>query len=137
MISRMSDIVGNNNDLRKRPWWSPSSLLTAEAAAITAFTFAVLSLLGGSTTATLMQAILGLTFEPVDYRWISLAPPVVLLLFALGAMLLGGRAIRGGRDEAPTWAGQLARAAVVVAVVGAGLSVVAIVAGLLRGSPGA
>jgi hypothetical protein len=31
----------------------------------------------------------------------------------------------------------LARAAVVVAVVGAGLSVVAIVAGLLRGSPGA
>jgi hypothetical protein len=140
MISRMSDIgddIVDGNDLHKRPWWSPSSLLTAEAAAITAFTFAVLSLLGGSTTATLMQAILGLTFEPVDYRWISLAPPVVLLLFALGAMLLGGRVIRGGRDEAPTWAGQLARAAVVVAGVGAGLWVVAIVAGLLRGSPGA
>jgi hypothetical protein len=84
-----------------------------------------------------MQAILGLTIEPVDYRWISLAPPVVLLLFALGAMLLGARAIRRDRDEAPTWAGQLARAAVVVAAVGAGLWVVAIVAGLLRGSPGA
>jgi hypothetical protein len=61
------------------------------------------------------------------------APAVVLLLFALGAMLLGGRVIRGCWDEAPTWAGQLARAA----AVGAGLSVVAIVAGLLRGSPGA
>jgi hypothetical protein len=52
-------------------------------------------------------------------------------------MLLGGRVIRGGRDEAPTWAGQLARAAVVIAAVGAGLSVVAIVAGLLRDWPGA
>jgi hypothetical protein len=50
-------------------------------------------------------------------------------------MLLGGRVIRGGRDKAPTWAGQLARAA--VAAVGAGLSVVAIVAGLLHDWPGA
>jgi hypothetical protein len=66
-----------------------------------------------------------------------LAPPVVLLLFALGAMLLGGRVIRGGRDEATAWAGQLARAAVVIAAVGAGRSVVAIVAGLLRDWPGA
>ena len=97
----------------------------------------MLSLLGGSTTATLMQAILGLTFEPVDYRWISLAPPIVLLLFALGAMLLGGRVIRRGRDEAPTWAGQLARAAVVIAAVGAGVSVCGNRRRLLRDWPGA
>jgi hypothetical protein len=136
-MSDMSDDIVGGDDLHKQAWWSPSSLLTAQAAAITAFTFAVVSLLGGTTTQTLMQAILGFTFEPIDYRWIVLVPPIVLLLFALGAMLLGARAIRRDRDEAPTWAGQLARAAVVVAVVGAGLSVVAIVAGLLRGSPGA
>jgi hypothetical protein len=121
------------DDRRDPPWWAPASLLTAPAAAIAAFTFAVLSLVGDSTAGMLVQAIVGFSDGPVDFRWVTVAPAVVSLLLALGAVLLGRKVVRATTTEAAGWAGQLARASVVVAAVGAGFSVAAIVAGLLRG----
>ncbi len=118
------------------PWWSAGSLLPVEAAAITAFTFAVLGMFGGATIASVVaQSVVGSPWSAADIRWDSVVSAGVALVFALGAILLGRRVIVAEGDEA-RWSGHLARAAVVVAGAGGVLSAVAVVAGVLRSPPG-
>jgi len=117
-------------------WWSTRSLLALEAAAITAFTFAVLGMFGGATIASVVaQSVVGSPLSEADIRWDSVVSAAVALLFALGAVLLGRRVILTEGDE-PSWSGHLARAAVVVAAAGAMLAAVAVLMGVLRGPPG-
>lgn len=121
--------------LAEAAWWSTGSLLSAEAAAITAFTFAVLCMFGGATIASVVaQSLVGGPWSEANIRWDSVVAPGVALLFALGAMVLGRRVILA-EDEC-RWSSHLARAAVVVAVAGGVLSAVAVVTGVLRGPPG-
>ena len=117
-------------------WWSAGSLLSVEAAAITAFTLAVLAMFGGATIASVVaQSIVGSPWSGADIRWDSVVSAAVALVFAVGAILLGRRVILAEGDD-PRWSGDLARAAVVVAGAGGVLSAMVVVTGVLRGPPG-
>ncbi len=110
-------------------WWSPAALLSPEAQALAGFTFALLSMFGGGIANLVAQAVLGFTFDSSQARLHVVVPGLVLLFLALLGIWLGRQVIRGGWEEAPTWAGQLARAAVIVAVVGVVVSLVTIIGG--------
>ncbi len=117
-------------------WWSTSSILSAEPAAISAFTLAVLGMFGGGSLASVVaQSFVGIPSEPADGRWDVVIPASMALLFALGAVLLARRAIVG-RVAGPTWVTHLAGAAVVVAGVSSLASVVALVAASIGAAPG-
>ena len=123
-------------DLVEPGWWSAASLLTVEAAAIAALTFALLGMFGGATVASVVaQAVVGDPWSPADVRWDAVVSAGVALLFVLAALLLGRRVVVA-EEDVPPWSGHLARAAVVVAIPGAVLTGVAILAGVLRGPAG-
>jgi hypothetical protein len=137
MSDRNDEIVYESDDRVAAPaWWEPSSLLSTEATAIVAFTFAVFSMFGFGSWTLVAQSVLGSPAGPEDLRWQNVLSALVLLLLSLAAILLGKRVLFEGHDGASAWPGQLARAAVVVAAVGAALSLVAILGGLLHGAAG-
>ncbi|MEA2844441.1 MAG: hypothetical protein QOJ69_2112 [Actinomycetota bacterium] len=72
---------------------------------------------------------------PTDVRWNVVIPASMALLFALGAVLLAGRALVW-LGAGPTWATHLAGAALVVAGVSSVASIVAIVAATMGAPPG-
>ena len=124
-----------DDDLLEPTWWSPASLLSVEASAISAFTVALLGMFGGTTIASvLVQAVVGAPWETHGWVGYSVLSAGTGLLFALGAMLLARRVLVDA--DAPAWSGNLARAAVVVAAIGGALSIVAVLAAVVRGSPG-
>ncbi len=123
-----------DEDLVEPAWWAPASLLTTEAAAITAFTVALLGMVGGTTIASvLVQSVVGAPWEQDGWVWYSVLSAGMALVFAAGAVLLARRVIRDA--DAPGWSGHLARAAVLVAAAGIALSTLAILATAVQGSP--
>lgn len=123
-------------DLRDPDWWSPAWILSAESAALSAFTLAVLGMFGGASLAAVVaQSLGGVRSEPADVRWDVLVPASMALLFALSAVLLARRVIVATRTD-PTWATHLAGAAAVVAGASAAASVVAMAACALGAPPG-
>ncbi len=108
-----------------------ASVFTPKATAIAGFAFAVLSMTGQGIWTQVLQALWGQGFPAslVGYVLVSWAGST--LLVALVALLLARRTLRDGAAAAG-WEGHLARAAVIVASVGALLSLVAILGGLAR-----
>jgi hypothetical protein len=137
MSNQREDILTTGGDERpvRTYWWAPSSMLTPEAGAITAFTLAVISTLGFGSWTLLTQSVLGAPTGQDDIRGQNLLSAAILLATALGAILLAGGVLRGAAARASNWASQLARAAVAVAAFGALLSAVTIIGTLLRHSP--
>ncbi len=125
-----------DEDLIEPAWWAPASLLTAEAAAITAFTVALLGMFGGTTiSSVVVQSVVGAPWEQDGWVWYSVLSAGMALVFAAGAVLFARRVIRDA--DAPGWSGHLARAAVLVAAAGTALSILAILATAVQGFPGA
>lgn len=109
-----------------------SSVLTPQATAIAGFVIAVLSLLGQNTASTVLQWL----FWGTSFTQSSV--PNVMVVYAVGTLLL---AVVGGLlalhtlrspEPAEPWAGHLARAALLVAALGALVSVVGIIGGLVH-----
>jgi len=108
-----------------------SRLLTPQASAIAGFAFAVFSMLGqGSWSIALTALFWGESYSPGGVVGVMVAWGIgCLLMAALAAWLAGGTL----RVAGPSWEGHLARAAVLVAGVGAVLAVLTIVGGLVHG----
>lgn len=115
-------------------WWSPGTLLTGEASAITAFTLAVAGLMGwiGFPVA---EALLGATGFPDKLRERLVVSALVVLVVLIGTFWLCQRVLHDDDDEVAAWARHLAGASVVIAAIGATLSIVTIIAGLLVENP--
>jgi protein-S-isoprenylcysteine O-methyltransferase Ste14 len=111
--------------------WPPGAL-TSGASAIAALTLAVAGLMGwiGYPVA---EALVGPADRPGDMRELAAVGAMVVLLVLLGAFWLSHRVVSDD-DEVPAWARDVALGAVVVAAVGAALSIVTIVANLLSRS---
>ena len=89
-------------------------LLTPKAAAITAFTFAVLALSGQNAWTAAVQSFFGTSFGTEDYGRVVAFGAVAAMLLAFGAVLLARRVIQPpGAGQG--WEQHLARAAVMVA----------------------
>lgn len=70
MSNQREDILTTGGDERpvRTYWWAPSSMLTPEAGAITAFTLAVISTLGFGSWTLLTQSVLGAPTGQDDIR---------------------------------------------------------------------
>ena len=122
--------VAEHDDARARALGAGLPLLTPKASAITAFTLAVMSMLGQGSWTTAVQSFYGTSFAPSSYGSIVVAIGLVLLAMALGALWLARSVIlRANRDT--SWEDHLARAAVVVGGLGAVLALVTVVGGLV------
>jgi hypothetical protein len=128
---------GTDEDLEStdRAWWAPASLLSAEAAAITAFSFAVLAMFGGATIAPVVARALAGNPWDGDLRGESTISAGVAMLFALGGLVLARRVLTTPAD-APPGSVHLARAAVVLASAAGVLAAVAVLAGVVGAGPG-
>jgi hypothetical protein len=107
------------------------SYLTPEACAISAFTFAVLTLDGQGIFALTAQALFRGSFAESRVGLVLASTYVATLLLVAGAVWLARRTLRHP-VAAGTWAGHLARAAVVLAGVGGLIAAVGLVASLAR-----
>lgn len=115
------------------PAFGLSTLLTPKASAITGFTLAVFSMMGQGSWTIAVQSFFGTNFGPQDYATTVLVVGVVSLALATGALLLARQVLLqhlGG----PPWEDHLARAAVVIAGLGAVFAVVTIVGGIVARS---
>jgi hypothetical protein len=110
-------------------------ILTPKATAIAALAFAVFSMQGQGTWSQTVQALVwnGGNFPQSQLSYVLASWAVATLLLACVAWLLARRTLRDA-VAAGSWEGHLARAAMIVAAAGALLSVVAILAGAVRGS---
>jgi hypothetical protein len=121
-------VTGPGSD---RPtWWSTANLLTPRATAIAGFAFAVFSMLGqGSWSITLTALFWGNHYAVGSVTDVMTAWGVGCLVMAGIGALLASRTLRAGTDG---WEGHLARAAVIVAAVGAVLGVLTIIGSLVH-----
>ena len=106
-------------------------VLSAEASAITGFTLAVTSLLGQTSWTTAMQAFFGTSFPQSDVNNVLLWYGVASLLMSGVAMWFGRRVTYAEVGARPTWAGHLARAALVLATFGALFAVLTVLGALI------
>ena len=109
---------------RERPETVP--ILTPPAAAIAAFTLAVLTMLGQGAWSGLVQSLLFRSFAEGQLDTRLLWSYGATLLLDAVAFWLAHRALRDP-VAAQTWAGHLARAAVIVATVAVVVTVIALV----------
>ena len=122
---------------KERFWWSPSSLLTSGASAITAFTLAVAGMLGfvGYPVA---EALVGLPDGPdgIQERAMvgAIVATVALALF-FGTFPLSHRVLVDDSDTVPAWPRHLAGSAAVLAAIGTVLSTITIFGSLLADAP--
>ena len=112
-----------------------------KASAITAFTLALVAMFGPITIATVVaDTLVAAPWEPSDFRWHAVTVASVVLVFALGAILLGRRVTSMLDADNAGWSDSLARAAVAVGAVCATLASIALLSGILRtpsgGPPG-
>jgi hypothetical protein len=116
-------------------WWSPSSLLTAEATSITAFAIALSSTFGAGGALLVAQSVLGTPLGPSGLRAQNLIAAAITLAMALGAILLASTVLRQAEARYAQWARHLAGAAVAVAAIGTVLSAAALIGALLSHTP--
>jgi hypothetical protein len=112
-----------------------SGLLTPRATAIAAFAFAVFSMQGQGTWSQALQTLFWGAGQYPESRVLSVFVTwgLATLLLAVVAGLLALHTLRDA-VASTTWEGSLARAAVLVASAGALLSLIGILAGLVRHS---
>jgi hypothetical protein len=137
MSSQDEDLLSNDEDQPPPAWWSPTSLLTPEVTSITAFTIALISMLGVGSAILVAQSVLGVPAgpSPSALRAWNLMAAAILLLMALGALLLAGRVFRQAGPGSAEWARHLVGAAAAVAALSAMLNTAALIAALLRHVP--
>jgi hypothetical protein len=128
-------LLSHDEDQPTSVLWSPLSLLTAEAASITAFSIALGSMLGLGSSMLVAQSVLGTPIGPSDLRIQNLIAAAITLAMALGAILLASRVLRQAEAQYAQWAQHLARAAVAVGAIGALLSAAALIGALLSHTP--
>ena len=111
--------------------FAPANLLTPRSTAIAGFTFAVLSMLGqGAWSTALTTLFWGTSYAPGTVPNVMAVWGVgCLVLAALGAWLAHNTL----RIADQSWEAHLARAAVIVAALGALLAVLTIIGGLVHG----
>jgi hypothetical protein len=110
--------------------------LDPEVSAITGFTLAVLSVMGGGYIGSAVaQALVGVPEGADDFQLQSVATAGIVLLLLLAAVSFGRRALIHEDEEVPGWCRHLAGAAVVVRAVGGALAMVTIVGALVARSP--
>jgi hypothetical protein len=107
-------------------------ILTPQAAAIAAFTFAVLTMLGQGAWSGLVQSFLFSSFAADQYATLLVSSYGATLVLDGFAFWLAHRAL-SDPVAAETWAGHLARAAVVVAVVAVVIAAIALIVTVTRG----
>lgn len=111
---------------------SRSALFTPGATSIAGFAFAVFSMLGqGSWSAAITSLFWGSNYSMGSVDRVMVAWGVSSLLMA-GLALWCARSTLQVSDVHPRWEGHLARAAVLVALVGALFAVLTIVGGFLH-----
>jgi hypothetical protein len=108
---------------------SPSSLLTPEAASITAFSIALISAAGFGNWFLITSSLFNPNIGPGDLRP-QIMGAAILLAMALGAILLASRVLRQAEVRCAQWARHLAGAAVPVAAIGTLLNAAALIAAL-------
>jgi hypothetical protein len=114
-------------------WWSPASLLSPEASAITALALAVVGVIGGGFISFgVAQALVGFGGGPDEMRLHVVVTAGIVLLLLLGVVGLARRVLVDDAVEIPAWSRHLAASAVVVSAVGTALSAVTVVGGLLQ-----
>lgn len=111
--------------------FAPANLLTPKATAIAGFTFAILSMLGQSTWSTALTTLFwGTSYSPDSV-------PSVMTVWGIGSLVVAGLGVwlahNTLRVADQAWEAHLARAAVIVAALGALLAVLTIIGGLLHG----
>jgi hypothetical protein len=127
MTSQDQDLlVSHDEDQPTSASWSPSSLLTPEAASITAFSIALISAAGFGNWFLITTSLFNPSAGPGDLR------PQIMLAMALGAILLAGRVLRQAEARTAQWARHLAGAAVPVAAIGTLLNAAALIGALLN-----
>jgi hypothetical protein len=121
------------------PWWS--GLLSIEVSAITGYTLAVVGLIGGGFIAfPAAQAVVGFGYEPEDMPSHMIVAATIVLLVLLWAFWLARHALLDAAaiddaEDAPEWCRHLGGSAALVSAVGATLSAMTIIGGLLQRSP--
>jgi hypothetical protein len=128
------DDEGGLSTERSQPTEGPerhTGYLTPESCAISAFALAVLTLDGQGVFALTAQALFRGTFAESRIGVVLASTFVATLLLVAGAVWLAGRTLREP-VAAGTWAGHLARAAVVLAGVGGVIAVVGLLVSLLQ-----
>ncbi len=130
---------GDNADeyTKEACWWSPSSLLTSGASAITAFTLAVAGMLGfvGYPVA---EALAGLPDGPdviQERATVGAIVAIVALALFFGTFPLSHRVLVDDRDTVPAWPRHLAGSAVVLAAIGTVFSTITILGSLVGDAP--
>jgi uncharacterized membrane protein len=124
------DHTGNPGTRADSPL-SPASLLTPRATAIAGFAFAVFSMLGqGSWSTSLTALFWGSRYQLGAVDGVMVVWGVGSLSMAVLGAWLARRTLLA-REE--TWEAHLARAAVLVAAVGAVLAVLTVIGGLVHG----
>ena len=132
MTSQDQDLlVSHDEDQPTSAWWSPSSLLTPEAASITAFSIALISTAGFGNWFLITSSLFNPNTGPGDLRP-QIMGAAILLAMALGAILLAGRVLRQAEARPAQWARHLAGAAVPVAAIGTLLNAAALIGALLN-----
>jgi hypothetical protein len=128
-------LLSHDEDQPTSVWWSPLSLLTAEATSVTALTLAVSSIFGIGGAMLVAQSVLGTPIGPSGLRAQNLIAAAITLAMALGAILLASRVLRQAEAQYAQWARHLAAAAVAVGAIGALLSAAALIGALLSHTP--
>jgi hypothetical protein len=123
------EITGESRS-RTRSLFSPGTLLTPKATAIAGFAFAIFSMLGQGSWSTAMTALFWGTSYDIG------TVPNVMVVWGVGCLIMAGLAgwlaLSTLRATDGAWEANLARAAVLVATVGAVLAVLTIVGGLIH-----
>ena len=126
--------TAHDNDADEYPmepsWWSPNSVLTSGASAITAFTLAVAGMLGfvGYPVA---EALVGLPDGADVIQKRATVSGMVTLALLVGTFWLSHRVLSDDADTVLAWPRHLAGIAVVLAAIGTALSTMTIVGSLL------
>ena len=110
-----------------------SELLTPKAAAITAFTFAVLALSGQNAWTVAVQSFFGTSFGAGDYGRVVAFGALAAMLLAFGTVLLARRVIQPPGGAGQGWEQHLARAAVIVAGFAAVCAALTAIGGIVGG----
>ena len=109
---------------------STGSVLTPEACAIAGFTLAALTMTGQGAWTGVAQALFGSSF-PASSLGTVLASGFLAAVVVDGLAVLLARRTLVDPGSRAGWAGHLARAAIVLAVLGAGFSLLALVTSLV------
>ncbi|CAN5535661.1 hypothetical protein BH10ACT10_BH10ACT10_23240 [soil metagenome] len=107
-----------------------AGIMTPQASAIAGFTLAALALTGQGAWTGLAQAFFGANFSSSSLGSVLAGGFLATLVVEAIALLLARHALTEPAVE-PSWVGHLARAAVLLAVIGGGFSVLAAVASLV------